>query len=98
MTYRFADGALAEFIAAGKYYNRRVPGLGDKFVDEVEQGIKIILDGPFVWRVMREDVRRYLIKRFPYGIYYSVDGDTVVIWAVMDLRRKPDYWLTRRLG
>jgi hypothetical protein len=38
MRHRFVDEALAELIAAGRFYNRQVPGLGDAFVDEVETG------------------------------------------------------------
>jgi toxin ParE1/3/4 len=68
MKHRFVEEALAEFIAAGRYYNQRVPGLGDAFVDEVEAGIRAILNGPEVWRVFEDDVRRYLVHRFPYGI------------------------------
>lgn len=69
MKFRFVDEALAEFIAAGRYYNRQVPGLGDAFVDEIEAGIQVILKEPTLWRVIEDDVRRYLIHRFPYGIY-----------------------------
>jgi hypothetical protein len=36
MTHRFVDEALAEYIAAGRYYSQQVPGLGDAFMDEVE--------------------------------------------------------------
>ena len=43
MKHRFAGEALEEFIAAGRYYNHQVPGLGDAFVDEVEAGIRTIL-------------------------------------------------------
>jgi hypothetical protein len=87
---------LAEFIAAGRYYNRQVSGLGDAFVDEVEAGIGVILNGPAVWRVIEDDVRCYLIKRFPYGIYHTIEGDVIVIWAVKNLYRDPDYWQHRR--
>jgi plasmid stabilization system protein ParE len=96
MKHRFVDEALAEFIAAGRYYNQQVPGLGDAFVGEVEAGIGAILNGPEVWRVVEDDVRRYLIHRFPYGIYYTIEGDVVVIWAVKHLHRDPDYWQRRR--
>jgi plasmid stabilization system protein ParE len=96
MKHRFAEEALAEFIAAGRYYNQQVPGLGDAFVDEVEAGIRIILNGPKVWRVVENNVRRYLIHRFPYGIYCTIEGDVVVVWAVKHLHRDPDYWQHRR--
>ena len=96
MTHRFADEALGEFIAAGRYYNRQVPGLGDRFVDEIEVAIRKILAAPMTWRVVEEDVRRYLVHGFPYGIYYTIEGDVIVIWAVKHLRRNQDYWQKRR--
>jgi plasmid stabilization system protein ParE len=96
MTHRFVDAALAEFIAAGRFYNQQVPDLGVAFVDEIEDGIKTILAAPTVWRVVEGDVRRYLIRRFPYGIYYTVEGEVIVIWAVKHLHRDPDYWQQRR--
>lgn len=97
MRYRFADAALAEYIAAGEYYNRKVPGLGEAFADEIETGIRAILAGPRTWRIVEDEVRRYLVSRFPYGIYYSIEADeSIVIWAVKHLRRNPDYWQDRR--
>lgn len=96
MRHRFVEGALQEFISAGRYYNRQKPGLGDVFVDEVERGIEAILKNPHTWKIVRQDIRRYLIKRFPYGIYYTVEDDLVVIWAVKHLHRAQDYWQTRR--
>jgi toxin ParE1/3/4 len=96
MRHRFVDEALAELIAAGRYYNKQVAGLGDAFVDEVEAGIGVILNEPGVWRGIEDDVRRYLIRRIPYGIYYTVEDEVIVIWAVKHLHRDPDYWQHRR--
>jgi toxin ParE1/3/4 len=96
MRYRFDEEALAEFIATGRYYNEQVPGLGDEFVDEVEAAIGTILRDPMVWRIIEDDVRRYLIHRFPYGVYYTIESDVVVIWAIHNLHRDPDYWRKRR--
>ena len=96
MIHRFDDEALAEFIEAGRYFNRQVPGLGDDFVDEVESGVRQILSAPFTWRVIERDVRRFLVNRFPYGLYFTVENDAVIIWAVKHLHRDPDYWQQRR--
>lgn len=96
MTYRFAEQALAEYIAAGQYYNQQVPGLGDALADEIEAGIRSILATPRTWRIVEDDVRRYLVNRFPYGLYYTIETDVVVIWAVKHLHRDPDYWQDRR--
>ncbi|MDB6126738.1 MAG: plasmid stabilization protein [Verrucomicrobia bacterium] len=97
MTYRFASEALEEYIGAGRYYNRQVPGLGDAFADEIGAGIGQILSRPHAWRLVESDIRRYLVRRFPYGIYYTIDSGVIVIWAVKHLRREPDYW-QERLG
>jgi hypothetical protein len=96
MTHRFVDEALAEYIAAGQYYNWQVPGLGDTFADEIEVGIQKILAAPCSWRVIEDDVRRFLVSRFPYGLYYTIENDMAIIWAVKHLRRDPDYWQRRR--
>lgn len=96
MRYRFVEEALAEFIAAGRYYNQQIPGLGDAFVDEVEAAIGRIFQSPTTWRIVEDDVRRYLVHRFPYGIYYTIENDIVIIWAVSNLHRDPDYWRERR--
>jgi toxin ParE1/3/4 len=63
MTHRYAEAALAEFIAAGRYYNRQVPGLGDEFVNEIEDAVRAVVAEPRIWRVSEEDVRRYLGER-----------------------------------
>jgi plasmid stabilization system protein ParE len=96
MTHRYAEAALAELIAAGLYYNRQVPALGDEFVDEIEVGVQRVVAAPYTWRIIEEDVRRYLVRRFPYGLYYTVEGNVVMIWAVKHLHRDPDYWQERR--
>ena len=96
MTHRFNAEALAEFISAGRYYNQQVSGLGDDFIDEVESGIRTILSNLTVWKILEDDVRRFLVLRFPYGIYYTVESDVVFIWAVKHLHRDPDYWQDRR--
>ena len=96
MTHRFNAEALAELISAGRYYNQQVPGLGDDFIDEVESGIRTILLDPTVWRILEDDVRRFLIRRFPYGIYYTLESEVVVICAIKPLHRDPDYWQDRR--
>jgi plasmid stabilization system protein ParE len=96
MTPRFVAVALAEFIAAGRYYNEQIPDLGDDFIDEIEAGIGKTLCAPRTCRLIKDDVRRFLVRRFPYGIYYTVENEMVVIWASKHLHRAPDFWQQRR--
>jgi len=40
-------------------------------------------------------IRRILLRRFPYGLYYAVEADRVVVHACYDLRREPSGWRSR---
>ena len=96
MNYHFHPEALREYSEATEYYARSSRSLAANFISHVEGGINQILSNPKAWQPMEEDVRRYLIKRFPFGIYYTIeDNESILIQAVMHLSRKPDYWKAR---
>jgi plasmid stabilization system protein ParE len=95
MKFRFHPEAENEFIEAVRYYASVHTKLAEDFVDEIEHGIAAIQRNPLAWRIVASDVRRYLVHRFPFGIYYTCGDDSVTIWAVMHLSRLPDYWKSR---
>ena len=87
--------AEAELIAAARFYERRVPTLGTQFLDAVDEAIRAIQDAPERWSVVEADVRRYLMTRFPYAIYYRLLPDQVRLLAFKHHSRHPDYWRYR---
>ena len=87
--------AEAELIEAAQFYERRVSTLGAQFLDAVDQAVRTIIDAPERWRVIDAEVRRYLMPRFPYAIYYSVTTGHIRILALKHHRRHPDYWRYR---
>ena len=95
---RFHRAASAEAEAAVRWYNERVPGLGDDFRAELIAAVEWIVEGPKVWPISVDDprARRYLLSRFPYSIVYvaAVDGG-ITVAAVAHTKRKPGYWLRR---
>lgn len=97
MRYIFHPEALQEYEEAALYYKEISRELAVSFINSVEKGIKKILEYPEAWQAVEEDVRRHLIKRFPFGIYYTIQEDYVLIVAVMHMSRKPGYW-KKRLG
>ena len=98
MTYDFHPEARLEYREAAVFYEARRSGLGAAFTLEVEAAIQRILEAPQRWRVIEQDVRRCLTHTFPYGILYTVEPESILIVAVMHLRRKPGYWQTRLAG
>ncbi len=87
--------AKVEIQEAAEYYESCREGLGQVFLDAAETAAHSISLYPLRWRKISGRFRRCLIKKFPYGIIYSVEGDEIFIAAVMHLKRKPGYWKKR---
>jgi toxin ParE1/3/4 len=96
MKLRLDRAARDEYLVAALQYLQVSPRIAAAFVDQVEVGMTQIRDNPGLWRVVEGDVRRHLIRQFPFGIYYTVEKDEIVVWAIMHLHRKPGYWQERR--
>lgn len=96
MIVRLLQPADQEMFDAAAYYELQVPGLGRAFLDKVDSAVSDIAENPERWPVLRLDVRRRLIHRFPYGLLYRLDSDEVVVLAVAHLRRHPAYWIGRK--
>ena len=84
--------ASEEFAASADYYESQRRGLGQAFVDEVENTFDRIAEHPTAARVVAGDVRRRLVHRFPFAVIYRVSDDQVVVAAVAHRRRRPGYW------
>jgi toxin ParE1/3/4 len=95
----FHSEAAAEYLAATQYYLEHAsPLVAAAFVAEVEDAVQTLLASPTRWAVSEEpQLRRYLLTRFPYLIYYrwEPERDRVSIYAVMHFNRRPGYWRDR---
>lgn len=95
MKYSFHPEAEAEFVQAIDYYEECEAGLGYDFAVEVCSAIERIMAHPKAWPILEEDMRRSLVRRFPFGIIYAAIDEELFIVAVMHLHRDPDYWKQR---
>ena len=100
-SYGFHSEAADEYLAATRYYlDHASPLVAAAFVAEIEAAIGKLLESPQTWSVVEEpQIRRYILSRFPYSIYYrwELDQQRFSIYAVMHFNRRPDYW-RQRLG
>ena len=87
--------ATAELTEAGQVYERKVPTLGAQFLEAVDEAVEVIVLAPDRWSVIEDDVRRFLMARFPYAIYYRILPDHIRILAFKHHSRHPDYWRQR---
>lgn len=87
--------AEAELQDAVRYYESQRPGLGVEFAAAVEEACRNIKEYPRAWQKVSGGARRSLLRRFEYGLIYRVRGGVATIYAVMHLKRRPDYWRDR---
>ncbi len=92
MIVEYHPAVEQELLEARDYYEKRVPGLGVRFIEEFERQIIQIAANPGRWMVLERDVRRSLMKRFPYLIYFRQPRpDVIRIILVKHQRRHPAF-------
>jgi plasmid stabilization system protein ParE len=72
----------------------RNQGLGLNFLQNFAAYERIV-DHPFGYQDIRSGIRRALTRRFPYAVYFSVEGETIVIVAFLSTARDPAAWQRR---
>ena len=92
---RFISIAEQELLDAFQWYEHEQPGLGFALIEEVDRAIHRVAHYPDLCSDMGDGVRRALVSRFPYGLWYAVEKDALVVYAVAHLHRRPRYWASR---
>ena len=90
--------AELEIFEAALRYEREREGLGFRFEAQVNPAFARVLENPFQFAVVEQDVRRALVHDFPYGVFFTTEADLITVLAVMHLRRHPDAWKRGRRG
>jgi len=96
MIARFHRAAERELAAAMEVGEERGRGLGDDLLDEVERVVALLCEFPDLGERLDDKRRRFPLRRFPFGIVFRVDGDTLRILAVAHRRQRPGYWRQRK--
>jgi plasmid stabilization system protein ParE len=77
------------------WYERQKDGLGIEFVLAVGAVFERLQANPRMHQIVRKDVRRAVVKRFPYVVFYRALADRTEVIAVHDARRDPKRWQKR---
>ena len=93
---RISDDAIADLIEGHWFYEAQESGLGDYFTSCLIADIEGLKVSAGIHRVVYGDYHRLLSRVFPYGVFYTLDKEVVVVWAVVDLRRDPE-WIRNHL-
>ena len=92
----FRPQADQEVQAARQWYEDQQPGLGIQFANAIDELLKRISSNPLAFPAVHGETRRAVVPRFPYGIYFRVSADMIIVTAVMHGRRHPRRWQARQ--
>jgi hypothetical protein len=94
---RILDSAAQDLIDGAHFYERQELGLGEYFLDSLYADIDSLILYAGIHARFFSHYQRLLAKRFPFAVYYKIDGNTVLIYAVLDCRRNPT-WIRKRMS
>lgn len=89
------SAAQEDIALAATWYERQQFGLGGLLLDELDGLLTRLKINPLQFPIVESEVRRGLIRRFPYGVYFIIDTPHVEVIAVFHLHRKLFTWKSR---
>ena len=85
----------ADIRDARQWYETQRRGLGDEFLASVEESIERLSSLPESFPVVHRDLRRALVKRFPYKVFFRIVGNRIIVTCVCHNSRDPHHWQSR---
>lgn len=93
---RLTPEAGLDLDDAYSWYQAQAPGLGANFLAAVGTCIASIRRTPEAYQLVDPTMRRALLRRFPYAVFYEMGADEIVVYAVFRCARNPRAWKRRR--
>ena len=90
--------AESDIAEAHAWYEAREPGLGFEFVAELDAAFELIEANATMYQTVHRNVRRALTRRFPYGVFYILESENIVVIAVLHSARSPRLLRKRAKG
>ena len=97
MKIRVLSSAKKDLIEGFKFYEKQQEGLGNYFLDSLYSDIESLKIFAGIHSIHFGKYYRLLSKRFPFAVYYRIDDDEIIVYAVLDCRRNPA-WARKRLS
>jgi plasmid stabilization system protein ParE len=95
LAVRFQPAAQAEVREAHAWYEARSPGLGERFIAEMDRQLERLARHPEHCPVVLSDVRRVVLRGFPYSLLFRTVDSTAWVVACFHSSRDPKTWQSR---
>ena len=95
MEIRFHPAARTEVTEAESWYRERSPLAAVGFSSEIARAVRLLSEAPDRYPPSAHGTRRFLLRRYPFSIFYRINSEVIEVVAVAHQKRRPDYWATR---
>src|SRR6266568_6528921 len=95
MIVRFTPEADAELAEARQWYAHQREDLDIEFMERIDDALSRIVRNPRLYTIVYRTLRRAVVRRFPFAIFYEVTADEIQVVAVFHSRRVPESWKSR---
>ena len=95
---RVTPAAQGDIAEAFTWYENAQPDLGQRFLEAIKDATEVISANPALFAPVHKDMRRILLRVFPYALFYVVEDDAVIVLGCFHGRRDPRTWKRRAAG
>lgn len=90
-----SDDAEIDLDNSFEFYKQDNPNVANTFFKEVDLSFKKIKENPESFPIIGLSIRKYVLKKFPFIVYYKIDKYTIQIIAIFHTSRNPEIWRRR---
>jgi plasmid stabilization system protein ParE len=95
MIIRFTPDADAELAEARQWYAHQRADLDIEFMERIDDALSRIVSNPHLYPIVYRTLRRAVVRRFPFAVFYEVTAEEIQVVAVFHSRRDPEKWKSR---
>ena len=88
----FAEEDIRDSV---KYYSENEKNLDKQFLKIIDQAFRLISENPQTFPEVKLNIRKFVVKNFPFNIFYTFEKDSIFILAVFHMKRDPKKWKKR---
>ncbi|MCT4664315.1 MAG: type II toxin-antitoxin system RelE/ParE family toxin [Flavobacteriales bacterium] len=89
------EEAELDFDKSYGFYHESSPKIADTFLTEINIGFESIKHNSTAFPIVYKDIRKYVVKKFPFMIYYRIEDVCIQVIAVFHTSRSPEIWNKR---
>lgn len=92
---RIRPEAELDLQEAYSYFEQCRLGLGADFIECVQNALAKVLENHEHYPIVHKSIRRILVRRFPFAVFFTEIDDIIVVFAVLHCAREPGTWRAR---